>query len=763
MTRMKNYLTAFLLTLTALMLLSACGGREEDALTGQVVYVPENVAFTSELQTVSDGCVMKGAVYLLGRTGDTRNNNYQLIRLSPEGGEAEALPDYQSGTDNIDSFFLFGTLRAGPDGTLWAMERLMRQSYDEEARKYVQEEIHVLRRLDENGKELARLEYAGLEEKLGLGTVFDLLIDGDDDVFAQASEGIALLDEAGEARFTIGSEDWHSGNLILLGDGRMGMTYTIMDAPGEYTASLRMINKETGDLGEGYQLASGTSSLVSVYDGEAEALFYYRIGDTLRVWREGAGESEQVANLLDIGIESYTLNVVAFLDKSRLVIQSGSGYSDTDRPSLDILMATDAGLVRDKKVLTYATIQLVGSQRNAIMAFNKSNPDYHISVTDYSQYGGREAAMTRLATEIGAGKMPDIIDLYAIPVSRWAANGLLEDLWPYIDSDPEISRDALMDRVFQAAEINGKLYQIGPYFGIDTLTGVKSVVGDRMTWTGADMWKALEAMPADCVPTSDSRTSMLARLMELDWSRFVDWEAGTCDFTCQEFKSLLEFCADFPADALRLGEKGVYEERQMLLSMVITGFEFPQRARFLLGGDVAYVGYPNEWGKVGSSVSFISSAAMSSACKDKEGAWTFLRTLLLPRGETGIKSGAYAYFPVNRADFQKAAELAMTPAYLTYRDGTYELDDNGEKIETSSHSELFQGIAQECMYYAATQEDYDQLMALYNAIDTYTRWDPGLEPIITEVAGAYFAGDKSLDETAELIQNRASLYVNEQT
>ena len=62
---------------------------------------------------------------------------------------------------------------------------------------------------------------------------------------------------------------------------------------------------------------------------------------------------------------------------------------------------------------------------------------------------------------------------------------------------------------------------------------------------------------------------------------------------------------------------------------------------------------------------------------------------------------------------------------------------------------------------AATQEDLDQLMALYEQIDTAYRWDEPLEEIITDVAGAYFAGDKTLDETAELIQNRAQLYVSE--
>ena len=52
---------------------------------------------------------------------------------------------------------------------------------------------------------------------------------------------------------------------------------------------------------------------------------------------------------------------------------------------------------------------------------------------------------------------------------------------------------------------------------------------------------------------------------------------------------------------------------------------------------------------------------------------------------------------------------------------------------------------------------------LYEAVDGVYRWDDSLGEIILEIAGAYFAGDKSLDETAELIQNRAKLYISEQS
>lgn len=60
-----------------------------------------------------------------------------------------------------------------------------------------------------------------------------------------------------------------------------------------------------------------------------------------------------------------------------------------------------------------------------------------------------------------------------------------------------------------------------------------------------------------------------------------------------------------------------------------------------------------------------------------------------------------------------------------------------------------------------TQEQYDQIMQLYNDTNTIYWEDNDLWEIISEQAQAYFAGDKSLAETVKLIQSRAELYVNE--
>ena len=64
-------------------------------------------------------------------------------------------------------------------------------------------------------------------------------------------------------------------------------------------------------------------------------------------------------------------------------------------------------------------------------------------------------------------------------------------------------------------------------------------------------------------------------------------------------------------------------------------------------------------------------------------------------------------------------------------------------------------------YTPTTQAQYDQIMELHDAISTIYTEDSALWEIVSEQVQPYFAGDKSVDETAKLVQSRAELYVNE--
>ena len=185
----------------------------------------------------------------------------------------------------------------------------------------------------------------------------------------------------------------------------------------------------------------------------------------------------------------------------------------------------------------------------------------------------------------------------------------------------------------------------------------------------------------------------------------------------------------------------------------------------MCGGDMAYIGYPTASGRPGASFRLSQKLAMTAACREKEGAWSFLRTLLLPEEHTVNYESLTdkAVFYINKAAFRNMTEQAMTPAYAVDEEGNYRLSQDGGRIEKPKRSFSINHVHNPCEIYAFTEEDYEQWMALYEAASGLNDFDSALADIITETAGACFAGDKTLDETVELIQNRASLYISEQS
>lgn len=92
------------------------------------------------------------------------------------------------------------------------------------------------------------------------------------------------------------------------------------------------------------------------------------------------------------------------------------------------------------------------------------------------------------------------------------------------------------------------------------------------------------------------------------------------------------------------------------------------------------------------------------------------------------------------------------------------LDASGERIESPGNGLMAAGSPCSMVLFtlAPTEPQLERFMELYNAIDHVAPDMIDSYELIREPAEAYWAGDKSLDETAALIQSRASLYVNEQ-
>ena len=801
MNRMMKRGAALLLALTLTLGLAACGKDKDNGteqLTGKV-YVPEFLDFNLDVEYISGGCATGDAVYLMGSESQEREETdpatgeilyyydeiYSLYRIPLDGSDPvkleayqpTALPEGAEGNVGVES------ITAADDGTIWLTEHVgvytfdLPENFDSEAddkwNYHTYEESIIRRQLDASGNEIGRVDISDLAGKLGVEYVYANLFDRAGNLYAVTETEIIMLDPQLNKVFSVEGEDI-AGSPTLLSNGRLGLLNYIYDEEKETGAwTMKTVDPEAQDWGEEYTLPENA---YNAYPGGGEHLFYYQNGDSIYGYKAGAAEGEKIFSWIDSDINRSNMEFFSFLPDGRVVVVTREWQSDNSKVELAIMTATDRSELPEKTTLTYATMYLGYDVRSQIIEFNKTSDKYRIEVRDYSEFATAEdssAGLTRLNTEIVAGNVPDMLETGSIPLRQYAAKGLLEDLWPFIEGDTDIGgRAGVMEHVLNAAEQDGKLYEIFTNFAIRTVAGPKNIVGDRMSWTLADLQEALAKMPEGCAifGQTDTKTDMLSNVMAQNADSFVDWSTGQCRFDSEDFKALLAFCNSFPAEYDWENSQDEWEDpytriisgKQMLTSVYFSQLRWDfleNDGLFKSQGGAAFIGYPREDGGVGSGFTTNGGVAMSAACKDKEGAWSFMRTRLLSQSTDEESARYWSNFPVNKADFDKMVEEAMTVQYEQDENGQPLLDENGQPIEIketwwiSDDLQLEQG--------AVTQEQYDRFMALYNATDSVYYFDEAIYDIVADMAGAYFAGDRSLDDTAAQIQSRVTLYVNE--
>ena len=61
-----------------------------------------------------------------------------------------------------------------------------------------------------------------------------------------------------------------------------------------------------------------------------------------------------------------------------------------------------------------------------------------------------------------------------------------------------------------------------------------------------------------------------------------------------------------------------------------------------------------------------------------------------------------------------------------------------------------------------TEEEINRFLRFYNRIEKINFWDTHVYEIVEDATGPYFSGDRTMDDTIALLQNRVGLYLNEQ-
>lgn len=774
--------TKFLYILALCLLLTACGKQQKtelpDPLAETNAYTAEVTPCKLPMSGVTASCTSGGMMYLGGytETGDGTGLTFSdssddgifsvgvgiqavLCRLDPASGQAERLADYAP-----EAGASIAALVPCADGSIWALEQSTDMSGSAEevmagiaAAGGVASGGQVWRHLSADGsQELASVDLASLE--LGPEGIVSSLVDGEGRLYAASANAVTAVDGAGKTLFTCRSQEGIE-RLVSLSDGGVGA----LTSRPEGGRTVFPIDPEARNWGAACPL---TGDAVRLYPGDETYRFLYTSGDSLYGWPKDAAAPERLLSWSDTGLDCTKVSAMTFLPDGRGAALLWDRDAWPAAGSTVLLSPVDPEVMANRTVLTLATMGMTSETRAQVLAFNRTSTEYRIEVRDYSEFNTPDdasAGVTKLNTEILAGKMPDLLEVSdALPLRQYAAKGYLESLWPYIESDPRLGRESVMERALQSAELDGALYQVFSTFYLNTLAGASSMVGERSGWTLAELKEALARQEPGfpILDQNETRSSIFESLFSRNLDQFVDWTAGTARFDSQEFREILEFCAAFP-DKERAGDDGMdvmtraAEGGQLLLRSAVLSLTSVKIDRELFGDQVTFVGYP---GGEGTPARFQTEGglAMSSACSHKEGAWELLRRLLLPTGGDFFPGG----FPISRADFDRAVEKAMEEEYVRDENGEIQTDENGDPIPLGQSYGFLGGRM--IPLNPITQEDYDQAMALYEAAGSLDRRDENIWAIVQECVGPYFAGDKPAEDVMKTIQNRVELYLNEQ-
>ena len=379
--------------------------------------------------------------------------------------------------------------------------------------------------------------------------------------------------------------------------------------------------------------------------------------------------------------------------------------------------------------LLIATIGEDDLLQKQVAAYNRTSKSVHITIKDYSDGGELTAdqALNRLNTELTSGAFPDMICFSGISPFPYIARGLLVDLKSLIDQDTRISTDDLC--IYHALTNSDSLFYAGSGFTFETLI-VKSSELDSDGWTIQDCVKVSQTIPNETMLFYNmTREKLLNRIGSKYSQSTIDWVAGTCNYSNDDFIKVLELCKNiketpenennelfgFGSSFINTGE--LFSTLSYVDSVWKLAFE-----KRMAGCDIKVVGWPTVDGKRGSDVAVYSPVGIVSG-GNKDESWNFIYYCIT---EGYIKSDNYmpVYYPT----------LLDEIAYAKTKDSPVVMTD----------------------------EDELELIRVIERLDNSCYYDEAVNKIVETEAKRYFAGDRTADEVAKVIQDKVSLYLEEQ-
>lgn len=741
----RNACLSILTTLLIGFFLASCGKKTSE---GAAEEPPDTYAYQAEWRELESGLIIDGeilddTVYYIS-TGTAYGAGEALYRLAEKGAEKIPLEEMSNGK---------GIYAVCSD--LQGNLKLLLLSQEDTANI-------ELRTVSPDGKRLLSWNITSAYTDNLKPKIMGMVTDNKGNTLIADSSYIHVFDKEGALLTRIRSNvEIHdiaktvNGEIAVISSSPEGM-------------QLHPIDTGTWKIGPSYSkslIETGTAG--RMVKGILDHFLYY-YGDEIYSCNVGNQRTEAIASFMENNIEYSSVrkvlrkqngDIIVFLTEFKI---SPNGLLSVKQTQAVLLKRVAASEIPSKEVITYGTWAASPDLMSDIVVFNKNNNKYHIELKEYAGDSyDMKLGMDKLQMDFLAGNGPDIIDLSSgISFEMLVEKGLLEDLSPRLAEDADIKEKDFLENVLSIYRKDGGLYGITSSFFITTLFCKESLLPDVESWTLKDLTEfAQRHADAEELFTGDiTREKMLLEIcLPAGMNRFVNWDTGECCFDSEEFINLLEFCnkygcleEDYYGSWYANVPEDLQSEKKLLIDALIGSVYDLQKYREAFGEPIKAIGYPAEEGN-GSFVHPCDAFGINASSTEskKEGAWQFIKTFLLP--EYQEREQIYDVFPVRKDALEKICRSAMIPEY----------ERTETEVATEKPKRTFNMWGLEIQCYAAAQQDIDTLNNMIANISGMKKNDIQIEKIAGEESAAYFAGQKTAKEAAEIIQSRVQTYVYE--
>ncbi len=413
-----------------------------------------------------------------------------------------------------------------------------------------------------------------------------------------------------------------------------------------------------------------------------------------------------------------------------------------------------------KKVITLAAHFSDRWLESAVSEFQSEHPDIEINIKDYkaAYYGGgdtveeankREDEFRKvLNTELMTGKGPDIVYFADLPYRKYIDKKVFVNLSELMEKDDNFNRAELNSNILDALKYEGSLYTLPINYQFELMVANKSILDkenikiDDMNWTWDDFMKIAQKVTKDTNNdgTNDryamaaNKNSMIFRyLFNSSISKFVDLDKNTVNFTGKDFINLLDVCKDFN-DKNFIFKSSDWQQTVDMTSrggivFSVTSFPSYGTAKFysetLFADKIYLLRMPSgihatESRRVRFNVG--NMLAINKNSKFCDESWEFLKILLSKKMQSSpeLQNG----FPINNEALKESAKFSVDILKVP-------------------------------------QENIDTINNFLSHVGEYWYDDGKINNIVYEEVNNFFSGNKSAEETANIIQSKVTISLNE--